>query len=132
MMTCRLPLKKLKKKQGHTRIKFDLEKLKDPGLAQVFEAKIGGKFAPLMLLDTDKTCTDTLIDTFNAAVIETAGEVLGKKRISKKHWVTQDLLKLCDERRDLKKTKYESEEGAHKYKQADKQVKMRMLKAKED
>ena len=85
MMTCRLPLKKLKKKQGHTRIKFDLEKLKDPGLAQVFEAKIGGKFAPLMLLDTDKTCTDTLIDTFNTAVIETAGEVLGKKRISKKH-----------------------------------------------
>ena len=61
-----------------------------------------------------------------------ASEVLGKKRITKKPWVMPDLLKLCNERRDLKKTKYESEEGAHKYRQADKQVKMRMLKAKED
>ena len=84
MMTFRLHPKKLKKKQGHTRIKFDLEKLKDPGVAQVFEATIGGKFAPLMLLDTDNTGTDTLIDTFNTAVTETASEVLGKKRITKK------------------------------------------------
>ena len=59
MMTFRLNLKKLKKKQGHTRIKFDLKKLKDPGVDQVFEAKIGGKFAPLMLLNTDNTGTDT-------------------------------------------------------------------------
>ena len=101
-------------------------------MAQAFEAKIGGKFAPLMLLGAGNTGTDTLIDTFNTAVIETASEVLGKKRITKNPWVTSDLLKLCDETRDLKKTKYESEEGAHKYRQADKQVKMRMLKAKED
>ena len=132
MMTFRLHLKTLKKKQGHTRIKFDQEKLKDPGVAQVFEARIGGIFAPLMLLDTDNTGTDTLIDTFNTAVIETASEVLGKKRITKKPWITPDLLKLFDERRDLKKTKYEREEGTHKYRHADKQVKMRMLKVKED
>ena len=84
-----------------------------------------------MLLDTDNTGTDTLIDTFNTAVIETASEVLSKKWITKKPWVMPNL-KLCDERRDLKKTKCEREEGAHKYRQADKQVKMRMLKAKED
>ena len=108
------------------------EKLKDPGVAQIFEAKIGGKFATLMLLDTDNTGTDTLIDTFNTAVTETASKVLGKKRITKKPWVTPDLLKLCDKRRDLKKTKYESEEGAYKYRHADKQIKMRMLKAQED
>ena len=70
MMTFHLHLKKLKKKQDHTRIKFDLEKLKDPDVAQVFKANIGGKFTPLMLLDTDNTGTDTLIDTFNTAVIE--------------------------------------------------------------
>ena len=84
-------------------------------MAQVFEAKIGGKFAPLMLFNTDNTGTNTLIDTFSTAVIKTTSEVLGKKRITKKPWVTPDLLKLCDERRDLKITKYESEEGAHKY-----------------
>ena len=66
------------------------------------------------------------------AVIETASEVLCKKRIAKIPWIMPDLVKLCDERRDLKKTKYESEDGAHKYRQADNQVKMKMLKAKED
>ena len=85
-----------------------------------------------MLLDTDNTGIDTIIDTFNRAVIETASEVLGKKRITKKPWVTPDLLKLCDKKRDLKKTKYKSEEGVYKHRQADKQVKMSMLKAKED
>ena len=127
-----LTFKKLKKKQGYTRIKFILEKLKDPGVAQVFKAKIGRKFSPLMLLDTDNTGTDTLIDTFNTAVIETASEVLGKKRITKKLWVTPDLLKLRDKRRDLTKAKYKSWVGAHKYRQADMQVKMRMLEAKKD
>ena len=132
MMTFRLHLKKLKKKEGHTIIKFDLKKLKDPGVAQIFEAKIRGEIRSTHA--TDNTGTDTLIDRhkFNTAVIETASEVLGKKRITKKSWVTPDLLKLCDERRDLKKTKYEIEEGAYKYRQADKQVKMRMLKAKKD
>lgn len=132
MMSFCLHLKKVKKKQGHARIKFDLEKLKDPDVAQIFEATIGGKFAPLLLLDDDGTDADTFIETFNAAVIEMANEVLGKKQTTKKLWVTPDLLKLCDERRDLKKTKYESDEGADKYRQADKQVKMSMLKAKED
>ena len=111
----RTTLKKLKKKQGHIRIKFDLEKLKDPGVAQVFEATIKGKFAPLMLLDTGNTSTDALIDTLKTAVIETANEVFGKRRITEKPWVTPDLLKLCDKRRDLKNTKCESKEGAHKY-----------------
>ena len=85
-----------------------------------------------MLLDTDNTGADTLIDTFNTEVIETACEILCKKLITKKPWVTPVLLKLGDKRRDLKKTKYESEEGTHKYRQADKQVEMRILTAKED
>ncbi|XP_071487324.1 uncharacterized protein [Diadema antillarum] len=134
MMSFRVHLKNMKKKQDHTRIKFDLEKLKDPDVGKVFEAKIGGKFAPLLLLDADGTDADTrtFIDTFNTAVTETANEVLGKKRTTKKPWVTPDLLKLCDERRDLKQSKYGSDEGADKYRQADKRVKKSMLKAKED
>lgn len=100
-------------------------------MVQVFEAKIRGKFAPLLLLDADATDADTFIDTFNTAVTETANEVLDKKRTTKKPWVTPDLLKLCDEKRDLEQSKYESDKGADKYRQVDKQVKMSMLKAKE-
>ena len=49
MMTFKLHLKKVRK-QGHTKIKFDLEKLKDPEIAETFKAMIEGKFAPLTFL----------------------------------------------------------------------------------
>lgn len=41
VMTLQLHLKKVSK-QGHIRIKFDFEKLKDPDVAEAFHAKIGG------------------------------------------------------------------------------------------
>ena len=47
--------------QGPTRIEFDLEKLKDPQVADVFQAMIGGKSAPLTLLNADDTEVDTLV-----------------------------------------------------------------------
>ena len=55
-----LRLKKIKV-QGPTRIEFDLEKPKDPQVADVFQAMIGGKFAPLTLLNADDTDVDTLL-----------------------------------------------------------------------
>ena len=87
----------------HARIKFDLEKLKDPEVAEAFHAMIGGKFAALTILDPDGTDIVTLINTFNTAVTNTASEILGKHRPVKKPWVTADLLDLCDKRRELKK-----------------------------
>ena len=35
---------------------------------------------------------------------------LGRNVAGKKPWVTKDVLNLCDERRDLKKKRYEAEE----------------------
>ena len=49
---------------------------------------IGGKFAPLTLLDVDDTEVDTLVNTFNKAMTETASEILGKRRAVKRPWVT--------------------------------------------
>ena len=60
MMSFRLRLKKIKV-QGPSRIEFDLEKLKDPQVADVFQAMIGDKFAPLTLLNADDTEVDTLV-----------------------------------------------------------------------
>ena len=130
MMTFRLHLRKVKK-QGQTRIKFDLEKLKDPEIVDAFQAMIGGKFAPLTILDADETDMDTLISTFNTAVTETASEILGKQRIIKKPWVTADVLDLCDKRRELKKNKSDAE-GAKQYGAVNQQVKKGMKKAKEN
>ena len=40
---------------------------------------------------------------------DAASEILGKERRRKKPWVTKYVLDLCDERRDLKKKRYEEE-----------------------
>ena len=52
---------------------------------------------------------DTIITTYNTAMTGAASEILGKERRRKKPWVTKDVLDLCDERRALKKKRYETE-----------------------
>ena len=48
MMTFRLRLKRISKPK-HTRLKFDLEKLKDPNVLETFQDMIGGIVAPLTI-----------------------------------------------------------------------------------
>ena len=115
MMTFKLHHKKVSK-QGHARIRFDLEKLMDPGVTETFKAMIGGKFAPLTLLDADDVNMDDLINKFNVGVTETDNETLGTHRHQKQHRVTSDIFHLCNKRRELKKYKFTTE-GAKQYKQ---------------
>ena len=93
MMPFKLRLQRMKRK-GNVRIKFSLEKFKDPDIAEKFRATIGGKLAPLLVLDNQDTEIDALINSFNTAVTETAYNILGKHRPTKKPWVTDDMLKL--------------------------------------
>ena len=79
MMTFRLRLKKISKPK-HTRLKFDLEKVKDPNVLETFQALIGGKFAPLTIMSNEDTDIDPMMTTCNTAVTETASEILGKHR----------------------------------------------------
>ena len=83
MMTFRLRLKKISEPK-HTRLKFDLEKLKDPNVLETFQAMIGGRYAPLTIISNEDTDIDSKITTFNTAVTETAIEILGKHRQKKK------------------------------------------------
>ena len=122
IMTFKLHLTRVKK-LGHARIIFDLETLKDPEVAQAFHAMIGGKFAALIILDADGIDMETLIDTFNTAMINTASDILGKHRPVKKPWVTAVLLDLCDKRRELKKKKKKDAEGVRQYRAANHEIK---------
>ena len=79
MMTFHLRLKRISEPK-HTRLKFDLEKLKDPNVLETFQAIIGGKFVPLTIMNNEDTDMDSMITTFNTAVSETAREILGKHR----------------------------------------------------
>ena len=129
MMTFRLRLQRMKN-QGNIRIRFSLGKLKDPNIAEFFRASIGGKFAPLLALESQDTEIDTLINSFNTAVAETANTILGKHRPAKQPWVTDNILKLCDKRREVKHKK-NTTEGAKNYREANQQVKKGMRKVKE-
>ena len=82
-MTFRLRLKKISKPK-HTRLKFDLEKLKDPNVLETFQAMIGGRVAPLTIMSNEDTDIDSMITIFNTAVTDTASEILGKHRQKKK------------------------------------------------
>ena len=130
IMTFKLHLKRVKK-QGQTRIKFVLEKLKGPPIAEAFQAMIGGKFATLTTLCDDDRDIDTIANTLNTAVTDTANEILGKHHTVKKPWVTNDVLDLCDKRRELKKKKSDTE-GAKEYRAINQEDKKAMKKAKEN
>ena len=130
MVTFRLRLKKTSKPK-HTRLKFDLEKLKDPNVLETFQAMIGGRLAPLTIMSNDDTDIDSMITTFNTAVTETASEILGKHRQKKKPWITAEILDLCDKRRELRKKSFEPE-GSEKYKEVNNNIKRGMKKAEEN
>ena len=129
MMTFKLRIQRVKN-PGSIRIRFSLEKLKDPNIAEIFQATIG-KFAPLLTLENQDIDIDALINSFNTAVTETANNVLGKHRPPKKPWVTDNILKLCDKRRELKQKK-NTTEGAKLYREANQQIKKRHEKSKGD
>ena len=90
-MTFHLCLKKISKPK-HTRLKFDLEKLKDPNILETFQAVISWRFAPLTIMSNEDTDIDSMITTFNTAVTETASEILGKHRQKKNSGSLQKFL----------------------------------------
>ena len=132
MMIFRARLKKARK-PNQPRLRFDLEKLKNPDVACTFQATIGGKDAPLIGLRDEDMDIDTIITTYNTAVIDAANEILltWKVRRRKKLWVPKRCSLLCDDRRDLKKKRYGAE-GAKEYREVNRRIQMAVKKAKED
>ena len=83
---------------------------------------IGGKFAPLTIMNNEDTDIGSVITTLNTAVTETASEILGKHRLKKKPWITAEILDLCDKGRELRKKRFELE-GSEKYKEVNNNIK---------
>jgi len=110
-------------------LRFDLEKLKHPTVREEFQAKIGGKFAALNLIDAD---IDELSNNMGEAMITSEQEVLGRARHSKKPWVTNEVLDLCNERRRLRKSKHVDDATLEAYRTAHREVKKKMKEAKEE
>ena len=75
MMNFQVHLKKARK-PTKPRLRFDLEKLRDPDVACTFQATTGGKLAPLISLRDDDmdTNTCTIITPYNTALTDTTRE----------------------------------------------------------
>ena len=129
MMTFHFRLKKISKPK-HTRLKFELEKLKDPNVFETYQAKMGGKFAPLTIMSNVDADMDTMITTFIAAMTGTASEILGKHCQKEKPWVTAEFFYLCNKRKELRKNRLKPE-WSEKYKEVNNNSKRCMKKAKE-
>ena len=103
-MAFHLRLKRISKPK-RSRLKSDHEKLKDPNVLETFQAMIGGKFAPLTIMNNEDADMDLIITTIITAVTETVSEILGKHRQKKKPWVTAEILDLYDKRKKTEKEK---------------------------
>ena len=129
MMNFHLRLKKIVKPK-QVRMKFALEKLKDPKISEAFQATIGGKCASLTILEEENTDIETLTNKFNSAMPDAVSVILGKHRHKKKPWLTTELLDMCDNRKVLKRGK-DSPGGTDKYREINKEMRTGTKEAKD-
>uniref|UniRef100_H3ABM4 Reverse transcriptase domain-containing protein n=1 Tax=Latimeria chalumnae TaxID=7897 RepID=H3ABM4_LATCH len=101
-MTLKMKLKK-HPRPANTRIRYDLEKLKDPNVTKDFNNQIGGKLVPFLLMDQD---AETLSRNISEGLSETAAKIIRKARFRRQPWSTNDILDLCDQQRELKQERY--------------------------
>ena len=81
----------------------------------MFQAKVGGKFAALPILDSD---IDTLANSLKEGLLATAEGVLGRQRTKIQPWVTNEVLDLCNQTEQLKQ-KYTSTEAGLEHKKSE-------------
>ena len=78
----------------------------------MFQARVGRKFAAICVLDNDE---DTPPKSLKEVLLLTAEKVLGRQRKKIQPWVTNRVLDLCDQRRQLKQHKYTSTDARLDY-----------------
>ena len=94
---------------------------------EVFQAKVGGKFAALCILDSD---IDTLANSLKEGLLATADGVLGRQRTKIQPWVTNEVLDRSDQREQLNQ-KYTSTEAGLEHRKVNREVGRKMKAAKE-
>ena len=120
MSALTLRLKNIEKKQSK-RVCYDLVKLKDSHIAEQFKVEVGGRFAPLLNMELEP---EEFHQQVEENLREAAIKVLWKRRKQKqKSWITDTILQKCDERRQLKQTRFNSPQDSEAYRAINKEVK---------
>ena len=127
MMTMKVKLTR-KQRQDQARLCFNIEKLKGPTILNELRATLGGKFAPLLLLDNIQCISSQLENAIN----DTARNVLGIcKKQKRQPWATVEVLQACNERRALKLKRYTSPMDSAEYNNCNSRVRRKIKEAKE-
>ena len=91
----------------------------------MFQAKVGGKFAALCILDSH---INTLANSLKKRLLATG---LGRQRTKIQPWVTNKFLDVSDQRQQLKQ-KYTNTEAGLEYRKVNREVRRKMKAAKEE
>ena len=110
-------------------IQFDLERLKDPNIAEVFQVKIGRKLTALCILYND---VDAHVNSLKELQLSTTEEVFGRRGKKSQPWVTNVVLDLCDQRQQPKQQKCTSTKTGLEYRKANRNVRKKMKAAKKE
>ena len=89
MATIKVTAISTKNKPKSERTFFDLDKLKDETLKAAYQSELASKFAPLLLLESQQA--QELYDDFTKSITATAQNVLGKRRKTRRPWVTGEV-----------------------------------------
>ena len=79
-----------KNKPKRERTFFDLDNLKDETIKAAYQSELSSKFDPLLLLENQQA--QELFDDFTKRITPTAQNVLGKRRMTRRPWVTGEVL----------------------------------------
>ena len=96
-----LPIKIIKRrKPGNKR--FAIDKLKEKDVTKAFEIKIGGRFEPLLDMNTD-TDIEEMYNKFKNISNTTTKEVVGYQRRKNVEGMPKEVAELCEKRRKARK-----------------------------
>ena len=130
MATIKVTVVSTKNKPKSERTFFDLDKLKNGTLKAAYQSELASKFAPLLLLESQQA--QELYDDFTKSITATAKNVLGKRRKTRRRWVTGEVLDCCERRRELKRKKNEGIQQKEEYRKVNREVRQLLKKANED
>ena len=111
------------------RVKYDINLLKDPFIAQQFSFTIRNKYQALQDMQDPEDPTDENWDSLKKVWTETSEEVLGRKKQSKKAWISKDTISKVVLKRSKRenlnraRTRLQKERAHTEYIEANKDVK---------
>lgn len=132
-----LKLRRDTSRQKNRRPRYDVTLLRDPSKCQEFNIKLQNRFEVLQDLLVEEESVQGRWEVIRDSVNETCKEVLGPVKCNHKEWMSQQTLKVVEERRGKKaavnssRTRYQKSKAQQEYTKINKLVKQEIKKDKQ-